>query len=89
MSAMMQPKPEAQVGGRRDMKAELEWVLARGRAMSAGMRLLLHEVDEICISAKNGWITPEHAAHDLAALEKLPVYVASTFLSAEHDEAAE
>ncbi len=61
--------------------AETEWVLARARAISLGMRLVQAEIEEIGISLKNGWITPEHAANDLAALEKLPVYVASTFLS--------
>jgi hypothetical protein len=87
--AVMGLKPEAQVGGKRDLKAELEWVLAHGRSISAGLRLVLHEADEICISAKNGWITPEQAAYDLAKLERLQVYVASIFLLAEHGEAVE
>jgi hypothetical protein len=48
--------------------------------MSAGLRLVQFEIDEIGISLKNGWITPEQAAYDLRLLERLPVYVASIFL---------
>jgi hypothetical protein len=59
---------------------ETEWILARARSISAGIRLVLAEIDEIGISLKNGWITPERAQADLAALEQLPVYVASIFL---------
>ena len=59
---------------------ETEWVLARARCMSAGLRLVQFQIDEIGISLKNGWITPEQAAQDLAALEQLPCYVASIFL---------
>lgn len=55
----------------------VEWVLARARVMSAGLRLLQAEIDEIGISLKNGWITPEHAASDLAAIEQVPALVAS------------
>jgi len=33
-----------------------EWVLARARSMSAGLRVVLAEIDEIGISLKNGWI---------------------------------
>jgi hypothetical protein len=58
---------------------EIEWVLARARSMSAGLRLVQFEIDEIGISLKKGWITPEHAASNLAALEQVPVMVASIF----------
>jgi len=51
--------------------------------MSAGLRLVQFEIDEIGISLKNGWITPKHAANDLAAIEQLPVYIASIFLGGE------
>jgi hypothetical protein len=68
---------------------ETEWVLARARSISAGLRLVQFEIDEIGISLKNGWITPEQADHDLAALEHLPVYVASYFMQPlEHEEKA-
>ena len=59
--------------------SETEWVLARARSMSAGLRLVQFEIDEIGISLKNGWITPEHAANNLAALEQVPVMVAAIF----------
>lgn len=62
-----------------DPKKRSEWLLARARCMSAGLRLVLLEIDEIGISLRNGWITPEDAARDLAALEQLPVYIASVF----------
>jgi hypothetical protein len=62
-----------------DGKPQTEWVLARARSMSAGLRLVQFEIDEIGISLKNGWITPEHAAHDLAAIEQLPCMVAAIF----------
>jgi hypothetical protein len=58
-----------------------EWVLARARSMSAGLRLVQFEIDEIGISLKNGWITPEQAAYDLRLLERLPVYLAPIFLT--------
>ena len=48
--------------------------------MSAGLRLIQFTVDEIGISLKRGWITPDDAARDLGALERLPVHVASTLL---------
>ena len=54
-----------------------QWVLARARVMSAGLRLLLHEIDELGLSVKNGWITPEQGAADLAAIEQVPAFVAS------------
>jgi hypothetical protein len=60
---------------------EIEWVLARARSMSLCVRLIQAEIDEIGISLKNGWITPERAANDLAVLERLPIYLASMFLS--------
>jgi hypothetical protein len=62
-----------------DAKPQTEWVLARARTMSAGLRLVQFEIDEIGISLKNGWITPEHAAHDLAAIEQVPCMVAAIF----------
>ena len=60
--------------------SQAEWVLARARSMRAGLRLVQLEIDEIGISLKNGWITAQQAASDLALLEQLPVYVASIFL---------
>jgi hypothetical protein len=60
-----------------------EWLLARARSMSLGLRLVLAEVDEIGISLKKGWISPEQAWTDLVALERVPVHVASTFYSQE------
>jgi hypothetical protein len=58
-----------------------EWLLARTRSMSLGLRLIQAEVDEIGISLKNGWISPEQAWTDLVALECVPVYAASVFYS--------
>ena len=60
-----------------DGHAKIEWVLQRARVISAGLRLVQHEIDEIGISLKHGWITRERAANDLAALEQLPVHIAS------------
>lgn len=60
---------------------EIAWVLARARTLSAGLRLVQFEIDEIGISLKNNWITHEMAASNLAALERLPVLVASIFYS--------
>jgi hypothetical protein len=68
VSVQLAPKPN-----------EVEWVLARARSMSAGLRLIQLEIDEVGISLKNGWITPETAASNLAALEQIPVMVASIF----------
>ena len=62
-----------------DGQPQIEWVLQRARVMSAGLRLVQHEIDEIGISLKHGWITPERAANDLAALEQVPVHIASIF----------
>ena len=59
---------------------ETEWVLARARCMSAGLRLVQFQIDEIGISLKNGWITADQARSDLAALEQLPCFVASVLL---------
>ncbi|WP_420971512.1 hypothetical protein [Bradyrhizobium sp. B120] len=58
-----------------------EWVLARARCLSAGMRLILCEIDEIGIALRHDWITADQAASDLAALEQLPVHVAAIFLT--------
>jgi hypothetical protein len=60
-----------------DGQPQIEWVLQHARVISAGLRLLQHEIDEIGISLKNGWITPERAAIELAALERVPVHIAS------------
>lgn len=49
--------------------------------MSAGIRLVLCQIDEIGIMLSADLITPEHAAHDLWLLEQLPVFVAALFLS--------
>jgi hypothetical protein len=62
-----------------DSQPEIEWVLQRARVIRAGLRLMQHEIDEIGISLKHGWITPERAANDLAALEQVPVHIASMF----------
>jgi hypothetical protein len=59
---------------------ETEWVLARARCMSAGLRLVQFQIDEIGVSLKNGWITAAQAQSDLAALEQLPCFVASVLL---------
>lgn len=74
--ATLEPKT---VQSAHDPEKRTEWVLARARSMSAGLRLVQFEIDEIGISLKHGWITPEHAAHDLAVLEQLPVMVAAIF----------
>ena len=64
-----------------DGQPQIEWVLQHARVMSAGLRLVQHEIDEIGISLKYGWITPERAAIDLAALERVPVHIASMLYS--------
>jgi hypothetical protein len=74
MNAHVKPVQSA-----RDGNAQIEWVLARARSMSAGLRLVQFEIDEIGISLKNGWITPEMAASNLAAIEQVPVMIASIF----------
>lgn len=71
----IKPLPTAQKAENRT-----EWVLARARSMRAGLTVVVAEIDEIGLSLKNGWISPERAAADLAALEQLPCYVASIFL---------
>jgi hypothetical protein len=58
-------------------EAEKRWLLARLRSVRAGILLVVAEIDEIGISLKNDYITPEHAAHDLTCLETLPVYFAA------------
>jgi len=80
--ATLKPLPSAHKPGNR-----AEWVLARARTMSAGLRLVLFEIEEIGIALKHGWITADRAAQDLATLEQLPVYVAAVFLgSTEFDD---
>ena len=49
--------------------------------VAQGLRLVQAEVDEIGISLKNGWISPEQAWADVLALEQVPVYAASVFYS--------
>jgi hypothetical protein len=78
-AAVLENEPTA---GAADVANRKEWVLARARVMSAGTRLVLAEIDEIGISVKNGWISPDDAARDLAALEQLPVMVAAIFYRA-------
>lgn len=56
-----------------------EWLLKRLRSMSLGVRLVQAEIDEIGISLKNDWISPEQAWADLTALEQVPAYAASAF----------
>jgi hypothetical protein len=73
MNMQVKPTPAAAHG-----QPQIEWVLQRARVMSAGLRLVQHEIDEIGISLKHGWITPR-AANDLAALEQVPVHIASIF----------
>ncbi|MHC2241116.1 hypothetical protein [Bradyrhizobium elkanii] len=65
-----------------------EWVLARARSMRAGLQLVVCEIDEIGISLKRGWITADRAAEDLAALERLPCYVASAMYPDKPQEGA-
>jgi hypothetical protein len=60
-----------------------EWLLARLRSMNLGMRLVQAEIDEIGISLKNGWISPEQAYADILNLEQVPVSVAAVFYSRE------
>ena len=60
-----------------------ENVLARARSICAGLRLVQFEVEEIALCVKSGWISPEQALRDLAALEQLPVCVAWTLLQEE------
>jgi hypothetical protein len=74
------PKPLTSAA---DPENRKEWVLARARSTSAGLRLVQFEIDEIGISLKHGWITPDQAAVDLAALERVPVRVAAIFYSQE------
>lgn len=70
------PKPQANASDI-ELENRKEWVLAHTRTISAGLRLVLFEVDEIGLSVKRGWITPEQAIADLTMLEELPVRVAS------------
>jgi hypothetical protein len=59
--ATMQLKPEAQVGGKRDIDAEYEWLMAKARVMSAGQLLFKHIIDEIGINAKHRWCLTDAA----------------------------
>ncbi len=72
--------PEAQASASvLEIENRKEWVLAYARSMSAGVRLVQFEIDEIGILLKGGWITPEQAIGDLNMLEELPVRVAAVF----------
>jgi hypothetical protein len=75
-AAIREIKPIASAA---DLENRKEWVLARARSMSAGLRLVQFEIDEIGISLKHGFISPDEAANDLAALEQVPVMVAAIF----------
>jgi hypothetical protein len=68
-----------------DPTAGKEWVLARARSISLGVRLVQAEIEEIGICLKNDWITPQRAADDLAALERLPVYIGAILLCQAHE----
>jgi hypothetical protein len=46
-----------------------ELVLVRARVHSAALRLLLLQIEEIGISAKEGWVTPDEALQELATFE--------------------
>jgi hypothetical protein len=72
------PRPQASASDS-EFENRKEWVLAHTRSMSAGLRLVLFEIDEIGLSVKSGWITPEQAVADLTMLEELPVRVAAVF----------
>jgi hypothetical protein len=74
------PKPQASASDL-ELENRKEWVLLHTRTISAGLRLVLFEIDEIGLSLKSGFITPEQAYADLTALEELPVRVASAFYS--------
>jgi hypothetical protein len=76
LAAICEIKPIASAA---DPENRKEWVMAHARSMSAGLRLVQFEIDEIGISLKHGWITPEQAANDLAALEQVPIRVAAVF----------
>jgi hypothetical protein len=75
----VQPKPPLPLIG--DDANRKEWLLARLRSMSLGMRLVQAEIDEIGISLKNGWISSEQAYADILNLESIPVSVAAVFYS--------
>jgi hypothetical protein len=70
-------------------EATKKWLLARMRVIRAGILLIIAEIDEIGISLKNDFITPEHAARDLTCLEELPVHFAAhVLMPSEYNEAA-
>lgn len=50
------------------MEITKETLLARGRVMSASLRLLQHQLDEICILAKLGMIEPSDAYQEILSL---------------------
>lgn len=62
-----------------DESTRRDWAMARARVLSAGLRLVLFEIDEIGICLKCGSISPDEAVNDLIALAHLPVHVATTF----------
>lgn len=75
-----------------DESTRREWAMARARVLSAGLRLVLFEIDEIGICLKCGSISPDDAVADLFALEQLPVHLSVTFykqrLEVNHDGVA-
>jgi len=62
-------------------EATKQWLLARLRSIRTGVQLIIHEIDEIGVSLKHDYITPEHAAHDLTCLETLPVHIAAAIFT--------
>jgi hypothetical protein len=78
LAAISEIKPQARTPDL-ELENRIEWVLAHARSMSAGVRLVLAEIDEIGLSLKRGWITPEQAVGDLTMLEELPVRIAAVF----------
>ena len=75
----VQPKPPLPLIG--DDEKRKEWLLKRLRSMNLGLRLVQAEIDEIGVSLKNDWISPEQAWADMLALEQVPVYAAAVFYS--------
>jgi hypothetical protein len=65
----------------RNSEFEKRCVLARARVMSAVVRLITHQIDEIGIILAAGLITPEQAGRDLEALGQGHGGVASIFYS--------
>jgi hypothetical protein len=62
-------------------QATKKWLLARMRTIRAGMMLVVARLDEIGIDLTDDSITAEMAAHDVTALEEMPVYFAAHIFS--------